>query len=437
MAKWFLALRYLRKKRIVLLSMAAVALAVALLVVVSSLFIAFIGAVERTGREAFGDIYFNPRTPIVDCPEFLRRLEEIPGVEAAAAVVETYGLLHLGRGDVRAVRVLGIDPAGYAKATSFKQSLLGRKDSAGEPSFGTAGGGSTGGFIGIGVIEGPDFLTDQYDFEKAARFIGSRVVLTAGRTAGSGGGRIRHGHLRFRVADVVFTGIYMRDAKDVYLPIDAVRDLTGDASNEIVQVRLAAGADAGKLTGRIWRLWQDYAREHAIAENIAAGGFITTSKRMQEYFIVELRKQMSVLMLIFGIVCSGAVLLIFCVFYMIVTAKVRDIAIVKSCGCSSLSVASIFMIFGLCVSLAGSAAGTVMGAVVTRNVNAIENCIRVVLGLKLWKSSTYIFEKIPNQVDAGSAAWIVFWVVLAATAGVVFPAVVAARTRPVEILRYE
>jgi len=435
MVKWFLVLRYLRKKRIVLLSMVAVGLAVALLVVVSSLFNSFIKAVEATGREAFGDIYFNPRTAIADCPRFLQRLEQLPDVEAAAAVVETYGLLHLGRGDVRAVRVLGIEPARYAAVASFKQCLLRQKDLAGEPDFSTDGSsGPAGGFIGIGVLEGPDVLTDQYDFEKACRFIGSRVVLTAGRLAE---GRVGHSYLQIEVVDVVFTGIYMRDEKDVYLPIDVVRRLTGAAANEIVQIRLIEGADCEKLTGRIWQVWRDYALRQGMDEAVIAGGFVSTSKRMQEYFIVELRKQMSVLMLIFGIVCSAAVLLIFCIFYMIVTSKVRDIAIIKSCGCSNMSVASIFVVFGFLVALAGSAAGAVAGAVLTMNVNAIENIIRIVFGLKLWKSSTYIFERIPNQVDVGAAAWIVLWVVMAATAGVVIPAVVAARTRPVEILRYE
>ncbi|MHC4424108.1 MAG: ABC transporter permease, partial [Planctomycetota bacterium] len=61
MLKLFLCLRYLRKKKIVLLSIAAVALSVALLIVVASLFSGFIGAVEQTGREVFGDVYLNPR----------------------------------------------------------------------------------------------------------------------------------------------------------------------------------------------------------------------------------------------------------------------------------------------------------------------------------------------------------------------------------------
>ena len=52
MLKLFLWLRYLRKKKIVFLSIAAVALSVALLIVVASLFSGFIRALKQAGVES-------------------------------------------------------------------------------------------------------------------------------------------------------------------------------------------------------------------------------------------------------------------------------------------------------------------------------------------------------------------------------------------------
>jgi ABC-type lipoprotein release transport system permease subunit len=48
-----------------------------------------------------------------------------------------------------------------------------------------------------------------------------------------------------------------------------------------------------------------------------------------------------------------------------------------------------------------------------------------------------MFEKIPSQVNAVAACWIVLGVVAACVAGAIIPAIAAARTRPVEVLRYE
>jgi ABC-type antimicrobial peptide transport system permease subunit len=48
-----------------------------------------------------------------------------------------------------------------------------------------------------------------------------------------------------------------------------------------------------------------------------------------------------------------------------------------------------------------------------------------------------MFSKIPNEVDWGSARVIVILAIIAAIVGALIPAIVAAKTRPVEILRYE
>jgi len=146
---------------------------------------------------------------------------------------------------------------------------------------------------------------------------------------------------------------------------------------------------------------------------------------------------LGVLMLIFGVVCSVGVLLIFCIFYMIVMTRLKDIAVIKSCGAAGGTVASIFIGFGICVGVVGSAIGITLGYFVTRNINVIEEWVTVVTGLKLWKSSAYMFSTIPNEVDVGATCWIVLFMIFASVLGALIPAIIAARTRPVDILRYE
>ena len=117
--------------------------------------------------------------------------------------------------------------------------------------------------------------------------------------------------------------------------------------------------------------------------------------------------------------------------------KQKDIAVIKSCGTTSGSVAWIFVGFGACVGIVGSGFGIIFGFIITKNINTIEQWIRIIFGLKLWKSSVYLFTKIPNQVDWYLALQIVLFAVAAAIVGALIPAFIAARTKPVEILRYE
>jgi len=185
-------------------------------------------------------------------------------------------------------------------------------------------------------------------------------------------------------------------------------------------------------------LWEDFASRQLGWDlyQIRSTG-IETAKQMQSQLIAEFRKQMGVLLLIFGIVSLSVVLLIFCIFYMIVMTRQKDIAIIKSCGAGSGSVASIFIGFGACVGIIGSGTGAAAGYVITKNINVVEQWIKIIFGLKLWKSSIYMFSKIPNEVDWGSARVIVILAIIAAIVGALIPAIVAAKTRPVEILRYE
>jgi len=146
---------------------------------------------------------------------------------------------------------------------------------------------------------------------------------------------------------------------------------------------------------------------------------------------------MGVLLLIFGVVSFSVIVLIFCIFYMIAKLKQRDIAIVKSCGATSGSVALVFLGFGCCVGTVGSGIGAVLAYIITKNINTIEEWIRIIFGMKLWKSSVYMFSKIPNNIDWWAVLPIVLLAIIAATIGTLIPAIVAARTKPVEILRYE
>lgn len=89
------------------------------------------------------------------------------------------------------------------------------------------------------------------------------------------------------------------------------------------------------------------------------------------------------------------------------------------------------------VGITGSGAGAILGYIVTKNINTIEEWIRIIFGLKLWKSSVYMFSKIPNEIDWSSALIIVLSAVIAAGLGALIPAIIAVRTEPVKILRYE
>jgi lipoprotein-releasing system permease protein len=450
MLKLFLWLKYLRSRRIILLSIAAVAVSVSLLIVVASLFTGFIAAFEQSAVDMIGDVTIAApqNLAFAKYPALIDRLEQLDIVEAASASLSSEGLLHLGQGNVRPVSVWGIQPDRRARVTGFKKALVLQGQGAEEPSFAVPDApGEIGGFVGIGVVAQPDEQTDEYDQEAILKeIIGRRVTVTTG-TMDSGGDPNqaqvpKRRVIPFRVVDLVFVGVHDLDSGFIYLPIEALqKELYPGKAGELatrIGIRLKPGVDPYEAVDEIRELWGEFARQELgwSALNIVDTD-IYTAMQLQGPYVAEIKKQMGVLLLIFGVVSFSVVVLVFCIFYMMVKLKQRDVAVIKSCGAASSSVVLLFLGFGVSVGVAGSGVGTVLGYVITRNINEIENWIRIVFGLKLWKSSIYMFSRIPNEVDWAYSLPIVGLAILAAALGALIPAFVAARTRPVEVLRYE
>jgi len=434
----FLWLRYLRKRKIVFLSIAAVALSAALLIVVASLFGGFIDVFEQSAVEAMGDVVLEPPVKFSKYEELIRRLEQRSVVEAATATLSAEGLLHLGKGDVRGVEIWGV--SNLDTRISILERISGNEHPVSRNEH------SVCGFVGIGVVAEPDEETDEYDFDAVKKVIGQEAVLTTGAVIkaqeDSGAVTVRRKTVRFTIADVVFTGVYYLDKRLVYLPIEELQKVLYPNESEGVagqiQIKLRAEAEADAALAQIRGVWESFATEQLGWEPyLIRGTAIVTAKQMQSRYVAEFRKQMGVLLLIFSVVSLSAVLLIFCIFYMIVETRQKDIAIIKSCGATNSSVALIFVGFGICVGLVGSGMGMILGDIVTKNINTIEEWIRIIFGLKLWKSSVYMFSKIPSEVDWNSALLIALSAVIAAAVGSLIPAIIAVRTRPVNVLRYE
>jgi ABC-type lipoprotein release transport system permease subunit len=447
-ASFFLLLKYLGSRRIILLSIAAVAISVSLLIVVASIFTGFIAALERSAVEMIGDVVMEAPDGVqfAQYPAFLGQLEQSSAVEAATATLSTEGLLHVGKGNVRPVTLWGIEADRRTRVTGFKRYLLRQGQMPGEPSFAVPETPDTmGGFVGIGVVADPDEQSDEYDRPAILKeMVGQLVSATTGTVdTTAGADRIpRKRSIAFRVADIVVTGVHDFDSTFVYLPIETLqKELYPDRTDAVatrISIKLKPGVAPEAAVAQIRGLWRAFATETlGWSPYLAAATPIETARQMQSRYVGAIRQQMGILLLIFGVISSSVVVLMFCIFYMMVRLKQKDIAVVKSCGAADSSVIGLFLSFGACVGVAGAALGVALGYVITRNINAVEQGIRILFGLKLWKSSVYVFDKIPNQVAWGSALPIVSCAIVAAILGALIPAVVAARMKPVEVLRYE
>ena len=122
---------------------------------------------------------------------------------------------------------------------------------------------------------------------------------------------------------------------------------------------------------------------------------------------------------------------------MLVRAKTRDIAILRTMGASRKSMLRIFMTVGLTIGAVGIVIGAILGAVFLFFRQAVVNFIQLVTGQNLWDPSVRFLSELPAKTDPFEVTAIVLVTLVLTYIATLFPARGAANTDPVQVLRYE
>ena len=122
---------------------------------------------------------------------------------------------------------------------------------------------------------------------------------------------------------------------------------------------------------------------------------------------------------------------------MLVRAKTRDIAILRTMGASRRSMLKIFMTVGLSIGAFGIMIGVILGAIFLFFRQQVVNFIQLVTGQNLWDPSVRFLTELPSRTDPFEVAAIIAVTLVLTYFATLFPARNAANTDPVQVLRYE
>lgn len=478
MYKLLLTFRYLRRKLIPLLAVAAVMLCVAMLIIVLSIMGGFLNLLETSGGKLIGDVkLLAGRDGFPGYDRLVAEIEALDEAKAATATIETIGVLTSPSGAIRPREavIVGVDAQRLGRVTDFAETLYWTGDRLAEHGlrgdYGDADPVDAGAalvnpwrdttrpvrddppaVVGIEVNPG-NARTPGGTYQFYRPWLADRVNLTVFPLTEQGN-VVAPQVDQFVIVNELHSGLYETDQKFVFVPFDvAQRLLMMDAAPEVdpetfqtigevpprassIIVRAADGVTPERLKAAVEARYASLASR---IQGLMPLGMVqvVTWKELMGNMLRAVRNEKNLMTFLFGIISLVAVILILVIFYMIVLEKTRDIGVLRALGASRAGVASIFLSYAAAVGAVGAALGAVLGVLVVVFINDLHDWLGANFGIVIWDKSVYFFEKIPNDVNPVEVTVIVLAAVLSSTVGAVIPALLAARVDPVQSLRYE
>ena len=229
----------------------------------------------------------------------------------------------------------------------------------------------------------------------------------------------------YPIAAVVEIGVYQFDESFIGMPLTEAQRFfrLGDSvSNIEVFLDDPARVDAAlpDLTATVGRR-----------------AFVRSWKSFNQALVGALQTERVAMFIVLTLIILVAVFNIASSLFMLVKDKAADIAILRTMGASRGAIERIFVTLGLCVGLLGILFGCFLAWVFIANIDAIKSAIEGLLGLNLWDPSVRFITEMRALVNWWEAGLTVAVAVILSFFATLIPARRAARLDPVEVLRYE
>jgi lipoprotein-releasing system permease protein len=166
-------------------------------------------------------------------------------------------------------------------------------------------------------------------------------------------------------------------------------------------------------------------------------GILIDWRQMNSALFEALAVERVAMFVVLSLIVLVAVFNILSSLIMLVRAKTRDIAILRTMGASRRGMMKVFVTVGVTIGSLGIVLGLILGAIFLFFRQGVVNAIQLLTGQNLWDPSVRFLSELPSKTDPVEVTAIVLTALILSFLATLYPAWKAASTDPVQVLRYE